>query len=253
MNKIIVPLLVIAGVIFAVYFFGVKGSLEPLSEAVKLENSGNYSRALDLYISALTAMADNRSLPSKSQAMASSPDAWKKELDTYLTWLIAPKSYPSSSFQTAADAIDRCGKHVETANSISEMKIVKATLPDYQKAWNAIFFPAGKAAPESQETVIEKAIDTSVSILTLIGNTSYRYEGCVINRMTEKRMDFSVYNDGRFSLLAPPGNYFLFVTGKAVFPNGQVWISGVSALQLTVPDSTSLLTVKLKTDVKRQS
>jgi hypothetical protein len=252
MNKIIMPLLVIVAVAAAVYFFGFKESSDPLSEAIKLEVTGDYSHAMTLYITALIGMTDARSLPSKAQSMATASGVWIKELDKYLSWLISAKPVPSRSLPTVTEAIDRCGKHVENYNTIAELRDKKATLGDYQKEWNAIFYPAGKAPPEAQETLIEKAIDTSISIVTLTGNANYRYEGWMVNRATGKRMDFSVYNDGRFSLLAAPGSYYLLVTGTVTFPSGQTWMSPASVLSVTLPDSTLLLSIKLKTDVRRR-
>jgi hypothetical protein len=252
MNKFIMPLLVIAAVAAAVYFFAMKGSAGPLTEALKLEVAGDYSRAMTFYVKALTNATTAKPRPSKAQAIASSPAVWQKELNDYLSWLISDKPAPPRSLSTVTEALDRCGKHVENYTTIAEMQDVKATLGEYQKSWNSIFYPEGKTPPESQETLIEKAIDTSLSIISIIGNASYSYEGWLINRATGKRMEFSVYNEGAFSLLAMPGSYDLLVTAKATFPNGQIWTSPASVLSLALPDSTLLMSIKLKTDVKRR-
>ena len=253
MNKIIVPLLIIAAVAASVYFFAFKGASDPLSEGLKLEVSGTYSSAMPLYVKALLEQTDFKPLPTKSQAMTLAPAAWVKELDGYLSWLITPKLSSSASLCTAIEAIDRCFKHVENCNTAAEAPVKKALLGDYQKLWNAMFYPEGKIPPEKQELVIESAIDTGISIITFFGNASYSYEGSLINRATGKRSDFIVYTEGQCSLLAPAGNYELIVTGKAKFGSGQMWISPVSVLQMTVPDSASLVSITFKTDVKRRT
>jgi len=252
LNKVIVPLLIVAAVGVAVYFFALKSSSEPLSEAIKLEVCGKYTQAMPFYVKALLSLSEIKAFPTKAQAMTLSPDAWIKELDGYLSWLVAVKSSPPASLSTVTDAIDRCVKHVENYNSASQTAVKKALLGDYQKLWNAMFYPEGKTPPDKQEMVIEKAIDTAMSIITFIGNATYSYEGSIVNRQTGKRADFVVYTEGRYSLLAPPGNYVLVVTGKATFGSGQQWLSPVSVLQLAVPGSASLVSITLKTDIKRR-
>ena len=253
MIKNIISLLVLIGIVAAaVYVFSYKKSSGPYFEAVKQEQAGNYPLAISLYISALTGMTDVHPLPSKSQGMASPPETWIKELNTYTDWLLMTPT-PSKRLPAVADAIERVGKHIENQNYFIELSIKKATIEEYGKTWNGIFYPEGKAPPSGQQSLLEKAMDTSISILTMIGNPSYQYNGKAINRATGKCQDFTVFNDGQFSLLMPPGNYYLIVTSKATFPSGQMWMSPANALTLTVPDLTSLLSMKLKTDIKRRS
>jgi hypothetical protein len=252
MKKIIIGILIISALASAGYYLVSKRQSKSLSEAVALENSGNYSKALEIYISALKSIADFKDQPNKAMAMTASPDTWKKELDNYLAWLINAKNFQTDYLQNITGAIDRCRKHVVNPNEIEKIESNKVQLADYQKAWNAVFYPTGKTPPEIQEQVIEKAIDTSVSILTLLGNANYRYDGFIVNLSTGKKVDFSVFNDGSASLLTTPGNYLLIVTGKAAFPGGKVWVSPQGAFFFSAPDTTSLISIKLKTDVRRK-
>jgi hypothetical protein len=50
-----------------------------------------------------------------------------------------------------------------------------------------------------------------------------------------------------------PGTYYVLVTSKAVFSSGKVWVSTQDVLKLIVPDATSLISAKLKTELKRRS
>ena len=250
MKNIIISLLVIAGVIVVVYVLNAKKRSVPYFEAVKQEQAGNYPLAMSLYISTLTGMTDNRPIPSKSQGMASGSETWIKELNNYTTWLLKTTP-PPQRLAAAVDAIDRVGKHIENQNYFIDLSVKKATIEEYEKKWNSIFYPKGKAPPSGQQSLLEKAMDASISILTMIGNASYQYKGKAINRATGKCQDFIIYNNGQFSLLIPPGNYYLIVTSQATFPTRQTWISPANALTLTVLDSTSLLSMKLKTDIKR--
>lgn len=253
MKNIIVSLLVIACIFGTVLFIASKKSSEPLNNARKLENSGNFSQALPLYLLSLSQLADARPVPSKTKAVATAAETWKKELDNYLSWLLNAKGARSDNFQTVIEAISRCTKQADHQISIFDMSIKKASLQEYQRLWKNIFFPEGMELPENQLLLIQKAIDNGISIISLSGNTSYRYEGGVVNCVTGKRTDFQVYNDGQSSLLLTPGNYYILITAKAVFPSGKVWVSPQDVLTLTVSDSTSLISAKLKTEVKRRS
>jgi hypothetical protein len=251
MKSVIISLLVIAGIVAAVYFFSYKKTSEPYNEALKQEQAGNFPLAMSLTISTLMAMTDTRPVPSKSLAMTSSKETWIKELTAYATWLITA-SVPSKRLTEVMNAVDRIGKNIENQNNLVNVSVQNAAMDDYQKKWNSIFYPEGKTPPPAQQTILEKAMDTKVSILTLIGNPSYRYDGKAVNRTTGKSIDFTVFNEGQFSFLIPPGTYYLIVTSKASFQAGQVWESPANVLVLTIPDSTSLIAGKLITDIKRR-
>jgi hypothetical protein len=252
MKPIIMSLLVIVGVGIAVYVFGVKKPGESYSKAETQEQAGNYPLAMSLYLSSLMGITDSRPMPSKAQGMESPTQTWVKELKNYIDWL-SIASTPPQRLPAIVDAISRVGKHIQNQNYFTDLSVQKAPAQDYIKKWNSIFYPEGKTPPPGQQPVIEKAMDISISMVTLIGNTSYRYDGKAINCTTGKGVAFTVFNEGQFSLLAPPGNYYLIITSTATFPSGQVWISPADALTITVPDSTSLLSIKLNTAVKRRA
>lgn len=253
MKKISIYFLVVACVFVTVLIVVSKKSSEALTNARNQENAGNFQQALSSYLSALTQITDTRPVPSKTKAVATVPETWKKELDSYLSWLLIAKNARSNNFQTVIEAIDRCAQHVERQNSILDMSIKKASLQDYQRLWKNIFFPEGIELPENQLLLIQKAMDIGVSIFSLSGNASYRYEGGIVNCATGKRTDFQVYNEGQCSLLLMPGTYYVLVTSKAVFSSGKVWVSTQDVLKLIVPDATSLISAKLKTELKRRS
>jgi hypothetical protein len=251
MKNLIIPLLVVAGVVAGVYLYGFKKTSEPRQEALKQERAGNFPLAMSLNITALAGMTDSRPLPSKAQGMASSQENWIKELHGYVGWLSARASV-DKRLPPVMEAIDRLGKNIENQNNLVDVSVKKATMEEYQKKWNDIFYPAGKAPPSGQQALVEKAMDTAISILTLIGNSSYRYDGKAVNRASGKSQDFTVYNEGQSSLLLPPGNYYLIVTSKAMFQGGQTWVSPANVIGLTVPDSTLLISGKLITDIRRR-
>jgi hypothetical protein len=251
MKKIILPLLAVGVIGIAIYIMGYKKNSEPYFEALKQEKAGNNSQAIALYISTLTSMINSHPLPSKAQGLASSPEIWIKELNSYIDWLTVKGVLPDK-LQTIIDAVDRTGKDAEPQNFFVEFSRKKATIEEYSKQWNSIFYPEGKIPPAGQQRILEKAMDTSVSILTLIGNSSYQYDGKAINLATGKGVDFTVYNNGQFSFLISPGNYYLIVSSQAKFPSGQIWKSQTNALRITVPDSTLLFSMKLKTEIKRR-
>jgi hypothetical protein len=253
MKKVIIAILVIACIIGTVLIVVSKKSSDPLNNARTLENAGNFPQALSSYLLALSQMTDTRPVPSKTKAVATPPETWKKELDNYLSWLMIAKSNRSNNFQTVIEAIDRCVKQADHQNSIIDVSIKKAALQDYQRLWKTIFFPEGMELPENQLLLIQKAMDNGVSMVSLSGNSSYRYEGGFVNCATGKRTDFQVYTEGLSSLLLTPGSYYALITAKAVFPSGKVWVSPQDVVTLTVPDSTSMISAKLKTDIKRRT
>jgi hypothetical protein len=232
-------------------FFFLPKNFGTLSRCIETGAGRQFPLAMSLDISALMSVTDQHSLPSKAQAMASSPEAWIRELTSYLTWLTATAA-PSKKLADILSSIERVGKNIENKNNLVEVSVKKATVEDYQKKWTSIFFPEGKTPPSGQQQVIEKAMDTSVSILTLIGNPNYRYDGKAVNRTTGKTLDFTVFSEGQFSFLIPQGNYYLIVTSKASFQGGQTWVSPANVIALAVPDSTSLLSGKLITDIRRR-
>ena len=253
MKKVFISFLVIACIVCAVLVAVSKKASEPLNNARKLENSGDFFHALSSYLSALSQMTDARPVPSKTKAIATTPETWKKELDDYISWLLIQKNAQSNDFQSVIAAIDRCAKQVDRQNSIYNISIKKASLPDYRRLWKDLFFPNGMELPDNQLPLIQKAMDIGVSIITFSGNASYRYEGGIVNCATGKRTDFTVYNDGQCSLLLMPGTYYALVIAKAVFASGKVWTSPQDVLTLTVPDSTSLISAQMKTDLKHRT
>ena len=252
MKKIIISLLATAGIAITAISTGCNEIRDPYPEGLRQEQAGNYPLALSNYIASLTGMTDSRPLPSKAEGMASTPERWLKELNAYIDWLTSSAGRPKR-FPVVVDAIGRIGERVENQHYITESPRGAITIGDYTKVWNSIFYPEGKTPPSGQQSIIEKAMNASVSILTLVGNISYQYDGKVINRTTGKSLDFTVFNEGQFSLPITPGSYYLIVTGKAKFQLGQVWVSPANVLTITVPDSTSLLTVRLNTEVKRRT
>jgi hypothetical protein len=252
MNKTVLSLLAIAGTIACIVGSGCGKINDPYSEALRQEQAGNYPLALSQYVASLMGMTDARPIPSKAQGMASTPEIWVKELEAYVDWLSTPAGRPKR-LPAVIDAIGRVGKHIDKQHSIIELPRKKTSPDDYAKGWNSIFYPEGKTPPPGQQPIIKKAMDTSISILTMVGNMSYQYEGKAVNCKTGKSLDFTVFNEGQFSLLTPPGNYYLIVTGKAKFQSGQVWVSPANVLAITVPDSASIITVRLATDVKRRT
>jgi len=253
MKKVILAFLVIACIIAAVVVVVSEKSSGPLNTARNLENAGNFQQALSSYLLSLSQLTDARPVPSKTQAVATAAETWKKELDNYLSWLLTAKGARSYNLQAVIEAIDRCAKQVDHQNNIYDVSIKKAALEDYQRLWKGIFFPEGVEMPGNQLPLIQRAVDNGVSIVSLSGNTSYRYEGVFVNCATGKRTDFQVYNDGQSSCLAAPGNYYVLITAKAVFESGKVWVSPQDVLTLTVPDSASLISAKLKTTIKRRA
>ena len=66
MKKVIISFLVIACIVCAVLVAVSKKASEPLNNARKLENSGDFFHALSSYLSALSQMTDARPVPSKT-------------------------------------------------------------------------------------------------------------------------------------------------------------------------------------------
>jgi hypothetical protein len=252
MKSVFISILAIVCVSAAILVFLSKKSSEPFDLAVKEENAGNFSMAFSQYMASLLRVTDPRPIPDKALAMASKPDAWRQRLDDYLSWLLSTKDAASPVLQTAMQAVERCNKSVGHVNDVYDLSIKKATLDEYRRLWKSIFFPEGMQLPENQQALIQKAVDNAVSIISLTGNVNYRYEGGFIHCVSGKRIDFKVFNDGNASVLLAPGTYFLTLTGKAVFPSGKTWTSPQEALQIVIPESASIISMKLKTDIKRR-
>jgi hypothetical protein len=252
MKKIIFPAILLAVVCTAGYFLGFFKPADSIKDAARAEASGNFSRALSIYLKEMVSHSDLRQPPPKAMAVTASADVWIKELDKYLVWLTDTMSSGSDFLRNITESIDRCRKQVSSMVSATDCSGKMAIRDDYVKNWNAVFYPDGKTPPESQAAEIDKAVNYGVSILNISGNSNYRYEGSVVNLKSGKRIEFTVFNEGCASMIIPPGSYYLIITAKATFTGGKEWISPVSALSFSAPDSASLLSMKLRTDISRQ-
>jgi len=252
MKNALFSLLAIACVAAAICIVLSTKSPDPFNQAVKDENAERFPQALSNYLAAFIQATDVHPIPSKTQAIATKPDVWKQQLDDYLSWLLSAKSAPSSVFQTAMQAVERCNGKVGHVNDVYDLSISRATLDEYRRLWKSIFFPDGMELPENQQALIQKAVDNAVSVVRLTGNANYRYEGGFIQCSTGKRVDFKIYTDGQTLVLLAPGAYYMTLTGTAEFSSGKMWVSPIEVLQIVVPDSASIISAKVKTDLKRR-
>jgi|GEM_PF-1329426 hypothetical protein len=254
MNKQLLTVLsiVVVAAIIAVLAFTVaprKAATSGAKSAAALEQSGKYDAAMSAYAAALVKLTEGRAftgIPDKTTAANLNPQTWEKPITDFADWLNVDKKMPPA-VSPLMEGLDRCMPQVKYENFVYEVKMKKAALADYKALWQRVFCPE----PNCPEAIIEKAFSQSDAIVTLSGNSIYSYSVSLVNRESGKRTDISVEQDVTPSFLAKPGKYCLVVKSTTMFQDKREWISGEEAVSFEIPDSVTVVSALLRTEVGR--
>lgn len=87
--------------------------------------------------------------------------------------------------------------------------------------------------------------------MTISGNSIYSYTISLVNRASGKRTDIPVEQDVTRSFLAKPGRYCLVMKSTTMFQDKREWLSGEEAVSFEIPDSVTVVSALLRTEVGR--
>jgi hypothetical protein len=253
--KNILTLLSIVLLFLVVGAFLVTGRLasSDVKKAARLAAGGNCDKAVSSYAAVITSMTDSRSVPyvpNRTQALNLNPQTWQKPIAEFVDWAIAYKSMPAN-LASALDAMDHCTTSVMHENSIYALASKRVGLDDYRAAWEDALCPEKASGGAVSAPAIEHAFSSGLSLMSIKGNSTYSYDVRLINRENGKQTNAAVGCDEVASFPVKPGRYAVVVSSRTLFHGGQEWRSQKEAIPLAVPDSTMVITVYLKTEVRR--
>ncbi len=214
-----------------------------------LENAGKYDEAMSAYAMALVKLTGGRTfaeIPDKTTAANLNPQTWEKPIADFVNRLDQSGVMPLPVSSLLQD-LDRCAPQVTYENFVYDVTMKKASLSDYRARWQKVFCPE----PNCPASVIDKAFSQRDAIVTFSGNSIYFYKVSLINRETGSRTDIAVEQDKTPSFLAKAGKYCLVLKSSTMFRNKQMWISGAEALPFEIPDSVTVISAALRTQVGR--
>jgi|WetSurMetagenome_2_1015567.scaffolds.fasta_scaffold00130_12 hypothetical protein len=254
MNKQVLALVVIlcVAVTIAVIFFAVaprKAAQSSAKSGRELENSGKYDAAMSAYASALVKLTEGRrfiGIPDRTTAANLNPKTWEKPIEEFVDWLNVGK-HISSQASALVDGLERCMPKVKYENYVFDVKMKKAAAADYAALWRRAFCPEANCP----QVVIDRAFAQTNVIFTLGGNSIYSYAVSFVDCASGKRTDVQIDKDMTPSFLMKPGKYCCIVRSTAMFQDKREWISGREAVMLTVPDSVTVMSALLRTEVGR--
>lgn len=250
----IVLLLVVAGVVL------ITGRMvsSDIKRAERLVASGNCDKAVSSYAAAVISMTDSRTVPyvpDRAQAMNLNPQTWQKPIAEFVEWTTAYRSIPPK-LAAALDAMDQCTTNVYHENSFYGVSAKKAKLAEYTAAWENALCPEKASGAAVTVPAIEHAFSSGLSFMTINGNSNYSYDVHLINRESGKQTNVALECDKVASFPIKPGKYTLVVSSKTLFTGGRfqgekAWLSGKEAVPFTIPDSATIVSAYLKTEVRR--
>jgi hypothetical protein len=224
-----------------------------IKKAARYAAVGNCEKAISGYGQAAIAMADARKLPyvpDKAQAMNLNPQTWQNPLADFVDWAISIKKFPENLSSTLA-LMDACTTSVSRENSLYAITYTKASLEQFTAAWKNALCPEKMQNDTMSYPIIEKAFSSGLCLVTVSGNSIYSYELNLICRESGKLTIVGVDCDKQVTFPLKQGTYAAIVSGKKMFEGGRVWVSQKESIPFMVPDSATVLTACLKTEVKR--
>jgi hypothetical protein len=224
-----------------------------IKQAARQAASGDCDKAVSSYAGAVIAMTDSRNVPyvpDRAQAMNLNPQTWQKPIAELVKWGTADKSMPPNLTE-ALNAMDRCTTSVIHENFIFGVTTKKAGLEEYTSAWEDLLCPEKASGGSVSVPAIESAFSSGLTLMSIKGNSTYSYDVHLINRENGKQTNAAVDCDKVVSFPIKPGQYAVVISSKTLFQGGQGWLSGKEAIPFTIPDSATIVSVMLRTEVHR--
>ena len=202
-------------------------------------------------ILAATASKKIPAIPDPIQAANLNASVLQKPLEYIVDWQVSHKS-PSSKFKKIAGSIYQCTTCIVPQNSLTSTQEKELSQDEYTANLTQYFCPEKQGGVLDSSATMKKAFANTLSLLTLVGNTTYSYSVSVVNIATGCRLDATVEQDKRVSLPICAVANVVIVSSKTLFKGSQGWQSHKEILHVIVPDVVSDITTYLKTEVYRK-
>ena len=219
-----------------------------MEKAVQFEKRGDHSRALKSYWLALDKLP-SVTLPRRESARSMlNPDAFARELRTFLTWIVFDSAETSDTIalMQAERGILRCMDGAKGENFISIPDIKLAPRDTFDQVWRETFFTSAHYDFELLDSVWSRG----VSLLTLMSGISYTYHGFIFEQKSGKAITFTLYPESMIRLPVAPGVYRIIVTSIGPTSNShKPWQSDVDVMTISVPHRPALISTILRTKI----
>jgi hypothetical protein len=224
-----------------------------LAEATAAENSGKFREGATLYANLALELAPAFSLPEPQKGKVIQPSIWQSDIEKYIKWLTEPQPQKDNTLRQSLDGLGRCAEHLEPDNTIrqSSAKALETT-GLFTEQWNQAFNPPPPGSID-WPALVKQAEDKKFSVLKLTAPKSYNYDINFISRKTARRVYVKLLAENTLYVPLAPAEYSVIVKSTVEFQKGQQrWSSEYSAFNISVSDTSSLVTVDFRTQVARK-
>jgi len=223
----------------------------PLEKAKKAELEGRVQNALDHYIDALTFVTPNMPLPDLNKSKVVDPKIWKSDLARYASWLLDTSKKPANFDSIYNKILGFQENFSHSENKIVNLTDTILTEKAFNAEWKDAFYASTAPWDESHGELSSYAYSKKGSFLRLSADKGFTYNISFINLKTGIQTSFTVYSEGKTTILVFPGEYIATFRSTVEYSKGQKWISPPTITPITIPDSSSLIKGMLITKVTR--
>lgn len=223
-----------------------------LKKANKAELVGNYDEALKIFTETLLKIAPSSETPDAYRSKFADLALWKKEIEKHIISLHTPAEQLNKDFKSFLEGAERCASKVHTENSLVKIQTTTYSAEQFGSDWKGVFFDPLVQVDAAFASISEKNYNDNFSIFTVTAPKNYNYEVSLINRITGKKIAFTLYQESSRSVLVVPGDYLFICRSTITFQTNQVWYSKYSIIPLNFPQQASKVTAQLRTSVAKE-
>jgi hypothetical protein len=249
----VTKILVFAGVLA---LLGCSNPENKLAEASAAENTGGFQNGANLYADLALKLAPVYNLPDSKTGrnVSIKPSVWQSDIEKYITWLTEPLPQKNNILRQALDGLDRCVEHLEQNNYIRQSSANPIlTTAAFNEQWNKAFNPPMTTGVIDWDALTKQAEDKKFSVYKMTAPKSYSYDIHLISRKTARRVYVKLLAENTLYVPLAPAEYSVIVKSTVEFQKGQQrWTSDYSALNITVTDTMSLVSIDFKTQAARK-
>lgn len=252
MKKNYLFIIVLAILAAAVIFYSTHRTTPLLRKAKQYELSGDLQQAHSMYTAALFEQTPSIEIPDINRSRILPPDGLKKEVVRYISWVNAPARKSAPDFLAALQGMGRCESQDRCDNSIAEPLVTRFSPEQYFIEWKKTFFAPNVPVDASQAALASGNYHRKLSLLIIKSIKNYTYEINLLNKATGRGTKTLLLAENNVRLYAQPGEHLLLCRSTVTFPTGEIWRSNYTPIQITIPDTTSIITTELRTSVYRK-
>jgi hypothetical protein len=250
-KNVTIVIILIATIVGGIFLYMQRHKTPLLDTAKQYERAGDLQTALSLYTETVCNLSPSQQLPVIYRSKFLTPDALKKEVKKYISWLSSPPASKNAVLSDAFSGMQRCMQYGRKDVTISDPITQQFTQENYLNAWNTTFFaPEAKTDP-SHAALASGNLARNLSLVIIRCGKYYSYELILLNKATLRSTKCLLPSENSVRLYAFPGEHLLLVRSIAAFPSGEIWKSHFTPLSLVIPEKASEVRMELRTRVKR--